>query len=82
VGAAGRARISYAIGMAKPICGGCRERDARIAALERRVADLEARLGQNSSNWPLPSSANPLAAPKPVVKAPTGRKGGSRYEIQ
>jgi hypothetical protein len=44
VGAAGRARISYAIGMAKPICGGCRERDARIAARERRVADPEARL--------------------------------------
>jgi len=46
--------------MAKPIYGGYRERDTRIALLERRVADLEARLGQNSSNSSLPSSANDL----------------------
>src|SRR5215510_13939022 len=43
-------------GMTEPLCPGCRERDARIAALERRVAepealvgDLLARLGQNAS---------------------------------
>jgi transposase len=64
--------------MAKPICGGCREREARIAALERRVVDLDARLGQNSRNSSLPSSANLPAAPKPVVKAPTGRKPGAQ----
>jgi hypothetical protein len=64
--------------MAKPIYGGCRERDARIAALARRVADREARLGQNSSNSSLPSSANPLAAPKPGAKAPTARKPGAQ----
>jgi transposase len=64
--------------MAKPICRGCRERDARIAALERRVADLEARLGQHASNSSVPPSANPPAAPKPVVKEPTGRKPGGQ----
>src|SRR5262245_13736451 len=53
--------------MAKPIGGGCRERDARIAARERRVADLKARLGQNSSNSSLPSSANLPAAPNPAM---------------
>jgi transposase len=64
--------------MAKPIGGGCRERAAIRASLERRVTDLDARLGQNSSNSSLPSSANPPAAPKPVVKAPTGRKPGAQ----
>jgi transposase len=64
-------------------CPGCRARDARIAALERRVAELEAlvrdltaRLGTNASNSSLPPSANPPDAPKPVVKEPTGRATG------
>ena len=68
-----------------PGCPGCRERDGRIAALERRVAELEdlvraqtARLGINSSNSSVPPSANPLDAPKPVVKKPTGRKPGGQ----
>src|SRR5712692_1306468 len=68
-----------------PGCPGCRERDARIAELERRVAELEAvirdltgRLGINSSNSSVPPSANPLAAPKPVVKKATGRKPGGQ----
>jgi transposase len=64
--------------MAKPLCRGCRERDARIAALERRVADLEARLGQNATNSSVPPSANPPAAPKPVTKEPTGRPPGGQ----
>ncbi len=68
-----------------PACAGCRERDARIAELERRVAgsdarvgDLTARLGINASNSSVPPSANPLNAPKPVVKKPTGRKPGGQ----
>jgi len=60
-------------------------RDARTAELERRVAELEAlvrdltaRLGINASNSSVPPSANPLDAPKPVVKKPTGRKPGGQ----
>jgi transposase len=71
--------------MAAPSCPGCRERDAliasaleRIAALEERVRDLEARLGQNATNSSLPPSANPPQAPKPVTKAPTGKKSGAQ----
>jgi transposase len=68
-----------------PECPGCRQRDALIAELLRRVADLEgqvrdlqARLGVNASNSSLPPSANPLGAPKPVVKKPTGRRPGGQ----
>src|SRR5437879_13309249 len=68
-----------------PVCQGCRERDAliatlqaRIAELEQRLAALEARLGTNSSNSSLPPSANPLGAPKPVVKKKSGRKPGGQ----
>src|SRR5437588_714710 len=52
-------------------CPGCRQRDERIATLERRVAELEAtvrdltgRLGTNATNSGTPPSANP-----PDVKA-------------
>jgi len=71
--------------MATVTCPGCLERDARIAALERRVAELEAlardltaRLGANAANSSLPPSANPPQAPKPVVKTPTGKKPGAQ----
>ena len=71
--------------MAEPECQGCRVRDARIAELERRADRLEAQvrellelLGRNASNSSLPPSANPPAAPKPVVKERTGRKPGGQ----
>src|SRR5262245_30794627 len=71
--------------MSAPTCPGCRERDARIATLERRVADLEAtvrdlltRLGTHAGNSSLPPSANPLAAPKPVVKKKSKRRRGAQ----
>src|SRR5438874_2584787 len=58
--------------MATVTCPGCQERDERIAALERRVAELEAtvrdltaRLGTNATNSGTPPSANPPGAPKP-----------------
>ncbi len=49
--------------MAKRSCNDCRKRDAIITALQQRVAELEARLGMNSSNSSLPPSHNPLDAP-------------------
>jgi transposase len=71
--------------MAEPMCPGCRERDAliavlleRIRALEARVGELEARLGQNASNSSLPPSANPLGAAKPVVKKKSRRRPGGQ----
>jgi hypothetical protein len=67
--------------MATVTCPGCRERDERIAALERRVAelaaqvqDLSARLGNNATNSGTPPSANPPGAPKPVTKQRTGKR--------
>ena len=59
-------------------CAGCRARDVRIAELERRVADLAARLGTNSTNSSVPPSANPLGAPKPVTKKKSKRKPGGQ----
>src|SRR5271170_2461317 len=68
-----------------PACPGCRERDARIAELERmlqaltqRVAELEARLKTNASNSSTPPSANPLNADKPVKKKKSKRKRGGQ----
>jgi transposase len=66
-------------------CPGCLERDKRIAALERRVADLETlvrdlldRLGTNATNSATPPSANPPQAPKPVTKKRTGKAPGGQ----
>ena len=59
-------------------CPGCLERDARIAALERCVAELEACLGTNATNSGTPPSANPPGAPKPVTTQPTGKKPGGQ----
>jgi transposase len=71
--------------MAEVTCPGCLERDQRIAALERRVAELEAlardltaRLGTNAANSSTPPSANPLHAPKPVVKKKSRRRPGGQ----
>src|SRR2546421_9054804 len=71
--------------MAQVLCRGCQERDERIAALECRVAELEAtvqdltaRLGTNATNSGTPPSANPPGAPKPVTKKATGKKPGGQ----
>ena len=71
--------------MAVTTCPGCLERDARIAALEQRVAALEAqlrdalaRLGTNATNSSVPPSANPPGAPKPVTKQRTGKPSGAQ----
>jgi transposase len=59
-------------------CPGCSERDARIADLERRVAELEARLKTNATNSSTPPSANPLGADKPVKKKKSKRRRGGQ----
>jgi transposase len=66
-------------------CPGCLERDERIAALERRIAELEAlvrdltaRLNTNATNSGTPPSANPPNAPKPVAKRRTGNNPGGQ----
>jgi transposase len=71
--------------MAEITCPECRQRDAQIAALQRRVGELEALvrqlqalLNRNSSNSSVPPSANPPSAPTPVVKKPTGKKPGGQ----
>jgi transposase len=71
--------------MERVTCPGCLERDERIAALERRVAELEAlvrdltaRLGTNATNSGTPPSANPPNAPKPVTKKRTGKAPGGQ----
>src|SRR5437870_1549184 len=64
--------------MDEPSGAGCRELLKRIAELEARIRDREARLGQNASNSSLPPSANPPQAPPPVRKQPTGRKPGGQ----
>jgi transposase len=69
--------------MVSVTCPGCLGRDERIAALERRVAELEAlvrdlhaRLNTNATNSGTPPSANPPDAPKPVAKKRTGKTPG------
>lgn len=59
-------------------CTGCSERDARIADLERRLVELEARLKTNATNSGIPPSANPLGADKPVKKKKSKRQRGAQ----
>jgi transposase len=62
--------------MEQPQCPGCRERDARIAALEARVAELEGRVND------LTKPPTPLRAPSTMPAAPakqrTGKKPGGQ----
>jgi transposase len=64
--------------MEEVACPGCLTYQARIAELERRIEQLEARQGTNSTNSSLPPSANPLDAPKPVSKKKSKRRRGAQ----
>jgi transposase len=62
--------------MEQPQCPGCRERDARIAALEAKVADLEGRV--NDLTKPVVPPRPGGALPKAPPKKSTGRKPGGQ----
>src|SRR5262249_42220923 len=62
--------------MEQPQCPGCRERDAHIAALEERVAEVEGRLNALTKP-PVPPRAG-AALPKGPPKKPSGKKPGGQ----
>src|SRR3954463_1741887 len=51
---------------------------ALIVALQERIRELEARLGQSSANSSRPPSADPPQAPVRPKAPPTGRKRGGQ----
>jgi transposase len=71
-------RMSEGTSASTPGCPRCAELEKRIAELELLVRKLQEQLNLNSSNSSIPPSANPLNAPKPVNKRPTGRKPGGQ----
>jgi transposase len=52
--------------------------EQRLAALQRRVADLEQRLGQNSTNSSQPPSADPPTVKRAPPRVPSGRRSGGQ----
>ena len=50
----------------------------QIARLQAELHELRCQLNRNSSNSSTPPSADPLGAPKPVVKSPSLRKPGGQ----
>src|SRR3954451_4171664 len=50
----------------------------RVAELEQRVADLEARLKLNSTNSSKPPSSDPIGLKRKPPAPPTGRKSGGQ----
>ncbi len=51
---------------------------AQLQAELRELRELRSQVGRNSSNSSSPPALDPPGAPKPVVKAPTGRKPGGQ----
>lgn len=54
------------------------ELEALVVALLARIAELEAKLGQNSTNSSKPPSSDPPGTAQKPPKAPTGRKPGGQ----
>jgi transposase len=61
-----------------PECPGCRERDARIAALEARVLALEAQVRDLLDKLKPPSPRALTPQPPAPAKKPTGKKPGAQ----
>ena len=65
-----------------PECGNLRaaleQARQQIAQLQAEIRELRSQLQRNSSNSSSPPSLDPPGAPKPVVKASTGRKPGGQ----
>lgn len=55
-----------------------RKTQALLARSQDRVRELEQSHRPTSSNSSVPPSANPIGAPRPTVKKPTGRKPGAQ----
>ncbi|MGO9812140.1 MAG: DUF6444 domain-containing protein [Isosphaeraceae bacterium] len=56
----------------------CTQLLKRVTELEALVRDHQERLNQNLCNPSIPPSANPLGAPKRVVRVPSGRSPGGQ----
>jgi len=52
--------------------------EQRLAALQRRVEDLEQQLGQNSTNSSRPPSADPPTVKRAPPRPPSGRRSGGQ----
>lgn len=54
---------------------------ALVSGLERRVAALEARLGQDSSNSSKPPSSDPLYIKRSPHRPPSGKERGGQRDM-
>lgn len=54
------------------------ELQAQVVRLQQRIAELEARLGENSQNSSRPPSSDPPGTAPRAVRAPSGRKRGAQ----
>jgi len=61
-----------------PDCPGCQALQVQVTALQAELAELRARLDQNSANSSRPPSSDPPWTPKPNRRQPTGKKRGGQ----
>ena len=62
----------------KEALGQVQKAHQQIAQLQDELRELRCQVGRNSSNSSSPPALDPPGAPKPVVKAPTGRQPGGQ----